>query len=51
MIELSPEIITILMMGGILVGVLTGYPLAIVIGAVALIVGYALWGDWHISIR
>ncbi len=45
MIELSPEIITILMMGGILVGVLTGYPLAVVIGAVALIVGYAVFGN------
>jgi len=50
MIELSPEIITILMLGGILVGVLTGYPLAIVIGAVALIVGYASFGSVIVSI-
>ena len=50
MIELSPEIITILMLGGVLVGVLTGYPLAIVIGAVALIVGYASFGSVIVSI-
>ncbi len=50
MIELSPEIITLLMLGGILVGVLTGYPLAIVIGAVALIVGYAAFGGVIVSI-
>jgi len=30
MIELSPEIITILMLGGILVGVMVGYPLGLV---------------------
>jgi len=45
MIELSPETITIVMMGGVLVGVLTGYPLAIVIGAVALITGYTVFGN------
>jgi len=44
MIELSPEIITILMFGGLLIGVLTGFPLAIVIGAIALPFGYYVWG-------
>jgi len=44
MIEISPEIITWIMLGGILVGVLTGYPLAIVIGAVGLVAGYIVWG-------
>ncbi len=45
MIELSPEIITILMLGGLLVGVLTGFPLAFVIGAIAIIFGFLVWGD------
>jgi len=45
MIELSPEIITILMLGGLLLGVLTGFPLAIVIGAIALLFGYYIWGE------
>ena len=45
MIELSPEIITILMFGGLLIGVLTGFPLAIVIGAIALLFGYYVWGE------
>ena len=45
MIELSPEIITVIMLGGVLVGVLTGYPLALIIGGIALGVGYIVWGD------
>lgn len=44
MIELSPEIITIIMLGGLFAGVLHGYHIAIVIGAVALIVGYMVFG-------
>ena len=44
MIDLSPEIITIVMLGGILVGVLTGYYIAAVIGAVAVLVGFATAG-------
>lgn len=45
MINLSPEIVTIIMMGGILLGVMTGFPLALVVGSVGLIVGYFLLGD------
>jgi len=45
MIELSPEITTVIMLGGILVGILSGYPLAIPIGALGLIIGYNLMGD------
>lgn len=45
MIELSPQIITVIMMGGVLVGVLTGYPLALVVGSVGLIVGYLILGE------
>lgn len=44
MIEISPEIITIIMLGGVLVGLLVGYPLAPVLAGVALIVGYLTWG-------
>lgn len=43
MIEISPEIITIFMLGGILVGVMTGFPLAYVIGFLALVVGLYVW--------
>jgi len=44
MTSLSPEIFTILMFSLLLLGVLTGYPLAIVIGAIALPFGYLIWG-------
>jgi len=44
MIDISPEITTVIMMGGILVGILSGYPLAIPIGALGLILGYAILG-------
>ncbi len=42
--ELSPELVTILMLGGILVFVMTGFPLAYVIGAIGVIMGFFLWG-------
>lgn len=45
MIELSPALIAILMLGGLVLGVLTGYPLAFPIGTVALIVGYVAFGN------
>jgi len=44
MIEASPELLTLAIFGGILVGVITGYPLAIVVGAVALIAGMTTLG-------
>ena len=44
MTELSPELLTFLMMGGVLVGVLTGFPIGIVIGALAIIVGFFQFG-------
>ena len=44
MIEISPEIITVLMLGGILVGVLLGYPLAIAIGGIGIIAGLIFFG-------
>lgn len=42
--ELSPELLTLVMMGGVLVGVLTGYPIGIVIGALAMVVGFFQFG-------
>jgi len=45
MIELSPEMVTILMLGGLMVGVLSGFPLALPIGAVALVVGFLAFGS------
>ena len=45
MIEgLGPQVITILMMAALLIGVFTGYPLGIVVGAVGLIFGLLLYG-------
>lgn len=44
MIELSAEIITFLMLGGLFVLVLTGYPIAFVIGSVALGMGLLIFG-------
>jgi len=45
MIELSPEIITILMLGGLIVAVVSGFPIAMPIGTVALIVGFLAFGN------
>jgi tripartite ATP-independent transporter DctM subunit len=44
MIDISPELVTIIMMGGILVGVLLGYPLAIVVGGIGIVMGVLLFG-------
>jgi len=45
MIELSPEIITAIMIGGVLLGVMTGFPLGAVVGSIGLISGYLVLGD------
>ncbi len=44
MIEFSAEAITYLMLGGVFVLVMTGFPIAFVIGSVAFIVGLAVFG-------
>jgi len=44
MIDLSPEMVTALMIGGVLIGVLTGFPLAFIVGAIALFVGFSIFG-------
>jgi tripartite ATP-independent transporter DctM subunit len=45
MINLSPEILTALMLGGILLLVLTGFPVGFVIGGIGLGVGYLIFGN------
>lgn len=44
MIELSPEILTLIMAGAILVGILIGFPIAFVFGTISLVMGYMIWG-------
>jgi len=47
MIDLSPEMVTAIMMGGVFLGVLTGYPLGFIVGALALFVGFTIFG-WSV---
>ncbi|MDD3655747.1 MAG: TRAP transporter large permease subunit [Atribacterota bacterium] len=44
LIALSPEMITVLMLGGVLTLVLTGFPIGLVIGSVAFLVGTIIFG-------
>ena len=44
MIDISPELITGIMLGGIFIGVITGYPLPLVMGGLGLAVGYLTMG-------
>lgn len=44
MIEFSPEMVAVLMLGGVFVLVLTGFPIAFVIGSVAFFVGLLEFG-------
>lgn len=45
MIELSKEVITILMLASILIGIFSGFPLALVMGTIALFFGYLIFGN------
>jgi len=44
-IDISPELLTILMLAGVLAGVLVGYPLAIPVGAMGLLFGFLVYGE------
>ena len=44
MLDLSPELLTVLMFGGLLIGLFMGHPLAFVLGGLAVIFGYIGWG-------
>lgn len=43
MIELSPATVAIVMMGGLLIGVFSGFPLAYIVGFLGLVVGFFVW--------
>ncbi|MBW2594526.1 MAG: TRAP transporter large permease subunit [Deltaproteobacteria bacterium] len=44
MIDISPELITVLMFVGLLIGLFMGHPLAFVLGGLAVIFGFLGWG-------
>jgi tripartite ATP-independent transporter DctM subunit len=44
MTQVNPELLTIIMLGSVFIGVLTGFPLALPLGGVAVIIGYFLYG-------
>lgn len=45
MVELTPENLTIIMFSGIFIGILLGYPLALILGGVAMLAGLLTMGD------
>ena len=45
MIELNPEMVTIIMMGAVILGILSGFPIAFPILGITLIIGFLLFGD------
>ena len=50
MIDLSPQMLTAIMMGGVFIGVLTGYPLGFIVGALALGVGFSVFGPQVVDV-
>ena len=50
MIDISPELLTIIMLGSIFLGVITGFPLAIPIGGVTVIIGFLLYGTTSLDL-
>jgi len=44
MIEINPVLITILMFGGLLLGLFMGHPLAFILGGLSVIFGFLSWG-------
>jgi len=44
MVEISPTLVVIIMFGGLLIGVLLGYPLFIVVGGIGMVVGLLTLG-------
>jgi len=50
MLELSPVVVVIIMFSAVLVGILIGYPLAFSVGAVTLIVGFGIYGNYIIPL-
>ncbi len=50
MIDLSPEMVTAIMIGGVFIGVLTGFPLGFIVGGLALFVGFFIFGPQVIDV-
>lgn len=50
MIDLSPQVLTAIMLGGVFIGVLTGYPLGFIVGALALGVGFTVFGPQVVDV-
>ncbi|NQT05206.1 MAG: TRAP transporter large permease subunit [Dehalococcoidia bacterium] len=50
MIDLSPEMVTAIMIGGVFIGVLTGFPLGFIVGGLALFVGFFIFGGQVIDV-
>jgi len=44
MTNFSPELATAIMMGGILIGLLTGFPVAFIFGTIGIGVGFLFFG-------
>ncbi|MBN1856730.1 MAG: TRAP transporter large permease subunit [Dehalococcoidia bacterium] len=45
MIELSPAVVTLLMLAAVFIGLLSGFPVAFVLGAAAIAFGYPIFGN------
>ncbi len=49
-IDMSPEVLTIFMLGSVVVGLAIGYPLGFVLGTIGLVSGYIVFGDSIIAL-
>jgi len=45
MIEITPEIVVIIMLGGLLLGIFSGFPLAYIVGFLGLVMGIFVWQE------
>lgn len=45
MIEITPEIVVVIMLGGLLIGVFSGFPLAYIVGFLGLVMGVFVWRE------
>jgi len=45
MIEVTPEIVVVIMLGGLLIGIFSGFPLAYIVGFLGLVMGIFVWRE------